>query len=817
MFARVIVGIHTSELDRVFDYIVGEEWQAICKRGVRVIVPFGARNTKTEGYVLSLSETTQIPMNKMKAIKEVVDGGTILFLPHLLSLAEFMQKKYFSTLSQCLQTIMPTGVKIKSRVYVSVKSTVDLANCKELECEIINFIREEKKQTQYSDLQKKFGEEIIKTVDKMVRNGLLRTHQKVYQDNFTKEEVTYYLAEKTPELLALCEEIKGQTSKIAMKRQQIIGLLENGAVLTTENFKKSGITGTDIKLLVEKGIVIKESKEVLREVYDTAQFQKTTPFSPTAGQAIVLEKIGDMMRANAEEQKPILLHGVTGSGKTEIYMQIIEKALKDGKEAIVLVPEISLTPQMMERLIGRFGSRVAITHSRMTPGERLDQWKKARMGEISVILGPRSALFTPFSNLGVVVIDEVHESTYTSDTTPKYDAKEVAIQLGKLTGAVVIFGSATPLVEQFYKAKQGEYAYISLEEKAAKGKPPEVHLVDMRKELLEGNRTPFSMELQKGIRDTLARGEQCILFLNRRGYSTFVSCRNCGLVMECPECQLPYTYHEKGKMLMCHHCGRVEVPPKTCPACQSKYIRFFGTGTQKIEEAAMQLFPGAVTLRMDFDTTQGKFGYDKILSAFKNRQCDILIGTQMIAKGHDYSNVTLVGIMAADTSLYTSSFYGAENTFHLIVQSAGRTGRSEKGGKVFLQTYQPEHYAVQHGKALDYHGFYEKEISYRNLMQYPPFGTFFSVVVGGENEPKAKKITEKLVELLNQNTQFLTMGPVPTIQRKNDLGYGFRVLVQGGTDEESLVAHVLSAVAKVKKSAGADLYFNLNLNPRHIV
>ncbi|MFI3175407.1 MAG: primosomal protein N' [Bacillota bacterium] len=815
MFARVIVGIHTSELDRVFDYIVGEEWLGLCQRGVRVVVPFGAKNTKIEGYVLSLAETTKIPMDRMKAIKEVLDDGTVLFLPHLLLLAEFMQKKYFTTLSQCLQTIMPTGVKMKSRIYIVVKSTVDASTFSEIECDIINHLRTEKKHLQYSDLQKKFGGDIVKTVDKMVQKGILDTYQKIYQDNFKKEEVTYRLAEKTPDMMALFEAVLNHKS--AVKQQQVLALLEHGAVLSSESLKKSDITSANLKPLIEKGIVVKEQKEVLRTVYDTSLFQKTTAFSPTAGQTVVLEQITDMMHADLEEKKPILLHGVTGSGKTEIYMQIIEKALCEGKEAIVLVPEISLTPQMMERLIGRFGSRVAITHSRMTNAERLDQWKKARTGEISVILGPRSALFTPFSNLGVIVIDEVHESTYTSDTTPKYDAKEVAIHLGKLTGAVVIFGSATPLVEQFYKAKQGEYEYISLEEKAAKGKPPEVHLVDMRKELADGNRTPFSSGLQKAIRETLAKGEQCILFLNRRGYATFVSCRNCGLVMECPECQLPYTYHDKGKMLMCHHCGRVEIPPKICPACQSKYIRFFGTGTQKIEEAAMKLFPEAVTLRMDFDTTQGKFGYDKILSAFKNRQCDILIGTQMIAKGHDYSNVTLVGIMAADTSLYTSSFYGAENTFHLIVQSAGRTGRSDKGGRVYLQTYQPDHYAVQHGKDLDYLGFYEKEISYRNLMQYPPFGTFFSVVVGGEKEEKAKKIADKLVEILSKDDRFLTMGPAPTIQRKNDQGYGFRILLQGSTDEESLVAHVLSALAKVKKSAGADIYFNLNLNPRHIV
>ncbi len=433
-------------------------------------------------------------------------------------------------------------------------------------------------------------------------------------------------------------------------------------------------------------------------------------------------------------RKTYLLHGVTGSGKTEVYMEMIDKVLREGKQVIMLIPEISLTYQTVLRFYKRFGNRISILNSRLSAGERYDQYVRAKKGEVDIIIGPRSALFTPFPNLGLIIIDEEHESSYKSEGAPRYHARETAIERARMTGSSVVLGSATPSVESYKKAMDKEYTLFTLNHRAVLGsKLPAIHLVDLREELKAKNRSIFSRKLKTLIEDRLDKKEQIMLFINRRGYSGFVSCRSCGHVLKCPHCDISLTYHKVGK-LSCHYCGYEEPMPKLCPECSSPYIAAFGTGTQKIEELTAKEFPAARILRMDADTTGSKDGHEKILTAFAEHKADILIGTQMIVKGHDFKDVTLVGVLAADLSLYVGDYRSAERTFELLVQASGRAGRGEKTGEVVIQTYTPEHYSVKTAAENNYFGFYEQEILYRKMLQYPPEAHIMAVMIAGRKE-----------------------------------------------------------------------------------
>ncbi|OUP48682.1 replication restart helicase PriA [Lachnoclostridium sp. An181] len=440
-----------------------------------------------------------------------------------------------------------------------------------------------------------------------------------------------------------------------------------------------------------------------------------------------------------------LLYGVTGSGKTEVYMEMIEEVIKKGKQVIVLIPEISLTYQMVMRFYKRFGDRISIINSRLSKGERFDQMERVKNGEVDIMIGPRSALFTPFDNLGLIVVDEEHESSYKSEQVPRYHARETAVFRAKMANASVVLGSATPSMEAFYRCRMGEYVLLQLKERAAKQRMAEVYTVDMREELRAGNRSILSGLLYEKMRQRLECGEQTMLFLNRRGYSGFLSCRSCGYVVKCPHCDVSLSYHNNGKMV-CHYCGYTTERPKVCPSCGSKHISGFRAGTQQIEELIRREFPSARVLRMDTDTTGGKEGHEKILSAFANGQGDILIGTQMIVKGHDFPNVTLVGILAADLSLYVDDFRSGERTFQLLVQAEGRAGRGEREGEAVIQTYSPDHYAIVHAANQDYEGFYEEEMEYRMMAGYPPCENLMAVYLSAESEDLLEKAAFYLKE-----------------------------------------------------------------------
>ena len=499
--------------------------------------------------------------------------------------------------------------------------------------------------------------------------------------------------------------------------------------------KKLNITMPVIRALEEQGVLAVETEQVFRTPVKQTE-QKAQEITYTPEQQNVIE----CFRQDYTEglRKTYLIHGVTGSGKTEVYMEMIRTVVDQGKQAIVLIPEIALTYQTVMRFYRRFGNRVAIMNSRLSAGERYDQMMRAKAGQVDVMIGPRSALFTPFPDLGLIVIDEEHEPTYKSEQTPRYHARETAIRRAETEGASVVLGSATPSMEAMYRAKRGEYVLFEMKNRSRMQQMAEVYTVDMREELKNGNRSILSTKLKELMEDRLEKGEQIMLFLNRRGYSGFISCRECGHVVKCPHCDVSLSVHRDGKM-RCHYCGYEQPKITVCPECGSRYIGEFRAGTQQIEDMVRETFPQARVLRMDMDTTRQKDAHEKILSAFANEEADVLVGTQMIVKGHDFPNVTLVGVLAADMSLYTGDYRSGERTFQLLTQAAGRAGRGERPGEAVIQTYDPSHYAIETAAKQDYKAFYEEEIRYRELMGYPPAEQLLAVFVSGEDEALLEK------------------------------------------------------------------------------
>lgn len=545
---------------------------------------------------------------------------------------------------------------------------------------------------------------------------------------------------------------------------------------------KLNVTAKTIQDMEQLGLV---------EVIRTRQYRNPIRRQETTGtkkrlseaqQHIVEEITADLLR---EQPGVHLIQGITGSGKTEVYMEIIEQVIAEGRQAIVLIPEIALTYQTALRFYRRFGERVSVMNSRLSQGERFDQFERAKKGEIDVIIGPRSALFTPFTRLGVIVIDEEHENSYKSETMPKYHARETAIQRARMKSAGVVLGSATPSLESYYRAKTGRYQLYHMTERLTGGTLPKVYTVDLREELKAGNRSVFSGKLQELIAERLQKQEQIMLFLNRRGYAGFISCRSCGYVVKCPHCDVSLSAHRNDRMV-CHYCGYEEGKKTLCPQCGSKYLLGFKAGTEQIEEQIGRMYPKARVLRMDADTTKGKEDYEKILSAFANHEADILVGTQMIVKGHDFPAVTLVGILAADLSLAVNDYRAAERTFQLLTQAAGRAGRGERPGEVVIQTYQPEHYAVVAAAEQDYESFYEQEIAYRQLLDYPPAAHMMAVQIFARTKEGAQKLAETLAGLVRQE-KLRVIGPAPAaIGRISDI---FRyVLYVKDPDYDRLVA-----------------------------
>lgn len=586
------------------------------------------------------------------------------------------------------------------------------------------------------------------------------------------------LERRTLERLMSREEIisllgESQRKKQVAKERLLRELVEQESIPYEWIAGKLGVSAQTVKSLEKAGAVRVVSQEGYRNPVKFKNEGEQRKALSAAQQAVADAVMADL---DAGQPGVYLLHGITGSGKTEVYLELIENVVKRGRQAVVLIPEIALTYQTLLRFYRRFGDRVSVMNSTLSPGEKYDQCERAKRGEIDVIIGPRSALFTPFPNIGIIVMDEEHEGSYKSEASPKYHARETALEVARLHKAAVVLGSATPSMEAYYRAKNGEYRLFALKERLTGGNLPKVDIVDLRQELKAGNRSIFSRKLQELLADRLSKGEQSILFLNRRGYAGFVSCRACGHVMKCPHCDVSLSEHRGGRLL-CHYCGYSEPKPALCPECGSKYISGFRAGTQQIEEKLKELFPGVRCLRMDGDTTKTKDSYQQILSAFANQEADVLIGTQMIVKGHDFPKVTLVGVLAADLSLSAGDYRAGERTFQLLTQAVGRAGRGVLPGEAVVQTYQPDHYAVVHAAAQDYESFYEEEILYRELLGYPPVSHMLAVQVFARTEDGGRELAGQLAEAVkdafcsgSETHGIQLIGPAPaSIEKINDI------------------------------------------------
>ena len=549
---------------------------------------------------------------------------------------------------------------------------------------------------------------------------------------------------------------------------------------------------TDTSRAIVNTLIKNEYLEIVEKVIErnpleNKKIEQTKNLELTEEQRQAFDKVKESIKN--KENKEFLLYGVTGSGKTEIYLQLIKKVIEEEKTAIVLVPEISLTPQMLDRFISRFGKEeIAVLHSKLSIGERHDEWKKIKEGKIKIVIGARSAIFAPLENLGIIIIDEEHDSSYKSETTPKYNAKEIAKILAKVNKCPLILGSATPDLNTFYRANIGEIELLKLTKRANESSLPDVEVVDLKQELANGNRSMLSMDLYSAIEENLKNKLQTILFLNRRGYSTFIMCRECGYTVKCPNCNISLTYHRFGNILKCHYCGHEEKVVTTCPECGSSKIRYFGTGTQKLEQEINKLFPKAKTIRMDVDTVTKKNSHEVILNKFKNENIDILIGTQMVVKGHHFPNVTLVGVITADSSLNIDDYRANERTFQILTQVAGRAGRENKKGKVIIQSYTPENFSIECSKKQDYDLFYETEIALRKQLKYPPFCDIILISFNGLNEKEIKNVSNGMYEYLKQvlnEEEFKIFKPMPCPVDKIQNRYRWRIIIKGNVDEKT--------------------------------
>ncbi|WP_338649863.1 primosomal protein N' [Listeria seeligeri] len=789
--AKVIVDVPAMQVDRPFDYFIPEDLEELIRPGMRVSVPFG--NRKIQGFVTELGETEENP--KLKGIDGVMDLAPVLN-EELMELGDWLAEDTLSFRVSAYQAMLPAALRAKYEKY---------------------FLRLDEENTEleqlfegYETLDWKVAEarNLLKSLGKWVREGSVEV---VYQvkNKTTNKKIRMINCLKSPhELMELIENMpknaKAQTRVLAFFQ-----VFEGTEISVAELKKQAETSEATIKKLAEQGIISIQEKIVSRDPYKHHHFEKSEALTLLPDQQTACEKI-----IEARKQETFLIHGVTGSGKTEIYLQTIEAKLKEGKEAIVLVPEISLTSQMVERFKSRFGSEVAVLHSALSSGEKYDEWRKIERKEARVVVGARSAVFAPFENLGIIIIDEEHEASYKQEDNPRYHARDVAIWRAMKYQCPVVLGSATPSLESFARAKKGVYTLIELPSRVNDRAMPEVNVVDMREELRKENRTEFSTELLEKIKDRIAKKEQTVLMLNRRGYSSFVMCRDCGYVVECPNCDISQTYHQASNKMKCHYCGHEEAVPKKCPSCEGEHIRYFGTGTQKVEESLTKLIPEARVIRMDVDTTRTKGAHEKLLRSFRNHEADILLGTQMIAKGLDFPDITLVGVLNADTMLHLPDFRASERTFQLLTQVSGRAGRHERTGEVVVQSYNPEHYSIEFAKKHDFIGFYHHEMQLRKMGAYPPFYYLTMINVSDENEMKAIRTIQEMVNFLRGKLgpEAVILGPVPSTIARIKNKYRYQCIIKYKI-EPNLKQELKTLITHYQKDQQKGLTINIDVQP----
>lgn len=806
MIAQVYVNTTNLNIDKPFDYLIPEELREKILPGCRVKVPFGGGNLPKEAYVTAIKDKSDF--DSLKAIRSVMDEMPVLTKTGI-ELCFYMRKRYFCTFSEAAQHCMPPGTDAKFEEWISLSH--DYLEKKVLlngvnQEQIVLLLEQSEGSAEMTQIKSVMGKNARNTVNALIKKGIC---DKTFRDKRRANEKTVRLAFYCGE-----EDISVSIEKLrksAPKQAAVLEVISRmGEMSVPDIISAASTTRNAVESLFVKGLVDYRDAEVLRNPMEGREQASAGPLILSGAQQSAAKAVTD------KNSGVFLIHGVTGSGKTEVYMAIAMKALEEGKQIILLVPEIALTPQMTGRFYNRFGNKVAVLHSALSLGERLDEWRRIRRGEASVIIGARSAVFAPCDRVGAIIIDEEHEQSYKSESSPRYHARDIAAFLAKKYGCPLVLGSATPSVESYYKAKCGRYTLIELLDRYNKKPLPEVFISDMRAELKDGNRTVLSRILAQEIRENMIRKEQTILFLNRRGYSTFVSCRDCGFVFTCPHCNVSLTYHKTQDVLTCHYCGHREKVKNICPVCQSARVRDFGKGTQKAQEQIESIFPDAHVLRMDADTTSGKRGHEKLLDKFKGEKTDILLGTQMVTKGLDFENVTLVGVLAADASLNIDDFRAQERTFNLITQVCGRAGRGEKPGRCIIQTYSPENPTLILAAKQDYKAFYEEEIEFRRAFSYPPFCDIVNIIISSsqkeEAEKRANSIFMKLRVALRSYEDCLFFGPAPAPLARIQGRHRVRLWLKCNADDE-FIEILRNTVHSESDKKGSDVLVISDINP----
>ncbi|WP_462409223.1 primosomal protein N' [Neobacillus sp. Marseille-QA0830] len=762
--ASVIVDVPTKQTDKTFDYQIPGQWENLIVPGMRVIVPFGPRNI--QGFVTEIKSHSEF--KQLREIIEPMDLEPVLN-EELLELGDWLTDTTLCFKIFAFQVMLPAALKAKYEKKVKLTPGVNPSDLP-------------------SPLSRLLDQGAMLDWDEAVKEGLVPLlHREAVKGNL---EVLYLVKERVRKkhvkiirpavsLARLKEEVDLLSAHAEKQKQVLSYFIEQFQETEYKRLtSEEQLSAAAIKALVAKGILAETEMEVYRDPFEHRTFQKTEPLPLTENQEKAITPI--LYAVENDRHEVFLLYGVTGSGKTEIYLQSIQEVINKGQEAIVLVPEISLTPQMVNRFKGRFGDLVAVMHSGLSAGEKYDEWRKIQRKEVKVVVGARSAIFAPFENIGIIIIDEEHETSYKQEDMPRYHAKDVAIRRARTYNCPVVLGSATPSLESFARAQKKVYHLLTLPSRMNNQALPSVEIIDMREELRAGNRSMFSTKLLDLLKDRIEKKQQSVLFLNKRGHSSFVMCRDCGYVVNCPNCDISLTYHRAGERMRCHYCGYEAPVPKICPECSSEYIRYFGTGTQKVEDELGKILPEARVIRMDVDTTGRKGSHERLLTDFKDGKADILLGTQMIAKGLDFPNITLVGVLSADTMLHLPDFRSSEKTFQLLTQVSGRAGRHKLPGEVIIQTYTPEHYSIEMAGTQDYNLFYQREMMVRKMHHYPPFYYLALITINHEQLMTVVSETEKIVQFVSSqvSSEAVILGPtVSPIARINNR-YRYQCLIK---------------------------------------
>ena len=763
MIAKVIVDIPSKSVDFTFYYIIPIMLKTMIQIGMRVIVPFGPRTI--QGYVIKITDQpdSNIDIKKLKEIKEIQDIKPEL-TEELIQFTEWYNNYFVTKRISMLEVMLPSAIKAKYTKVFSIEDTNALPET--LAGKFDSSGHYAFKAAQQND--------DLTQIAPLLKQGIVSEVTLLSQNVNKKKQRAICVVEgfNYDSVLNSLEKSKKQYELYAFL------LDEQHRIVLLKEIEAMGYSKSSVDTLIRKGFVEKYDAVVERDPFETRVFEQDVKQHLTSDQQRAFEAISE--KIHAHEQCTYLLHGVTGSGKTEVYLQTIEEVLNLNRQAMMLVPEIALTPQMVLRFKRRFGDEVAVLHSGLSKGERYDEWQKIRDGKARVSVGARSSVFAPFKNLGMIIIDEEHESSYKQEDYPRYHARDIAQWRSEYHQCPLILGSATPSLESFARAEKGVYELLSLPNRVNQQALPEVEIVDMREELNSGNRSMFSNQLRDAIQQRLDNQEQIVLFLNRRGYASFMLCRDCGHVPQCPNCDISLTYHKSTDQLKCHYCGHQEVPPNQCPNCESEHIRQMGTGTQRVEELLQEAFQEARIIRMDVDTTSRKGAHEKLLNDFGSGKGDILLGTQMIAKGLDFPNITLVGVLNADTMLNLPDFRASERTYQLLTQVAGRAGRHEKEGQVLIQTYNPDHYAIKDVQENDYTAFFQKEMNYRKIGKYPPYFFLINFTIAHKEMKKVMEASKHIHKILLQHLtdKALVLGPSPAALSRINNEYRFQILVK---------------------------------------